>query len=92
MKNILVKIFSYNGKFERKEYILIGCILPIALIIIGSVILNLLKPLIGSPIIVILIGLSIIFSIALSSSIKRARAKASHTSLIQIIMEVLNIS
>ena len=92
MKNILVKIFSYNGKFGIKEYILIGCILPISLIIIGIVILNLLKPVIGSSIIVNLIGLFIIFSIALSSSIKRARAKASHTSLIMVILEALNIS
>lgn len=92
MKNILVKIFSYNGKFERKEYILIGCILPIVLIIVGIITINLLKPVIGSSIIINLIGLSIIFSIALSSSIKRARAKASHTSLIMVIIEALNIS
>ncbi|MBU1216377.1 hypothetical protein KJ870_09425 [bacterium] len=93
MKKILIKIFSYYGKFDTKEYILIGCILPIALIPVEIVGINLLKPIIGSSIsIITLIGIFLIFSIALSSSIKRARAKSSHTSLIQIIVETLNIS
>lgn len=93
MKDVLVKIFSYYGKFEKKEYILIGLILPIALIPIAIVISSLLKPMLGSSIFFVnLIELFMIFSIALSSSIKRARAKASHTSLLMVILEVLNIS
>ncbi len=90
---ILIKIFSYYGKFEIKEYILIGFVLPISLIPIAIISINLLEPIAPSYIpIITLIEIIGIFSIALSSSIKRARAKSTHTSILQIVFEALNLS
>jgi hypothetical protein len=90
---MLIKIFSYYGKFEIKEYILIGFVLPISLIPIAIISINLLKPIVTNYIpIITLIEIVLIFSIALSSSIKRARAKSTHTSILQILLEALNLS
>ncbi|MBU1216094.1 hypothetical protein KJ870_05630 [bacterium] len=91
--NMLIKIFSYYGKFEIKEYILIGVVLPISLIPIAIISISLLKPIVTNYIpIITLIEIVLIFSIALSSSIKRARAKSAHTSILQILLEALNLS
>jgi len=93
MLKILVKVFSYYGKFEIKEYILIGFVLPISLIPIAIISINLLETIVPNYIpIITLVEIVGIFSIALSSSIKRARAKSTHTSILQILAETLNLS
>ncbi len=86
MKDIILKLFSYYGEFNRKEYLLFGFLAPIIFTLIIGVIMSLFKPIIGGFTTVIGgVGLLVIFSILLSSTIKRARETSSSTLLIMIM-------
>jgi len=86
MNSVILKVFSYNGNFNRKEYLLFGFLVPIILIALVGGLINLVQPIMGeSTSIIAIIALLIVFSIVISSTVKRARATGSSISLIMII-------
>jgi len=90
MKEIILKIFSYNGEFNRKEYLLFGFLIPIIIVVAMSGFANLAKPIIGeSTSIISGIGLLVMFSIVISSTLKRARATDYNTSVMMVIWILL---
>ena len=86
MKEIILKVFSYSGEFNRKEYLFFGVLLPIVFVILVGVLSNFIRPMLGeSTNIVSGIGFFMMLSIFISSAIKRARNIGSNIFLVMLV-------
>jgi uncharacterized membrane protein YhaH (DUF805 family) len=85
MKNLLLKIFSYTGEFNRKEYLLIGIFLPVFILGLTSLFLHTFEDSILTSV-VVLISIILMFTILLSSTIKRANEIGENRFLLVLLL------